>query len=108
MIGKFGSPVVSVIIPTYNRAHLIGRAIRSVLDQTYQDWELIVVDDASTDDIPGIVKGFTDGRVKYIRHDENKGAAAARNTGIQAARGAYIAFLDSDDEWLPEKLERQV
>ena len=101
-------PTVSVIIPTYNRAHLITRAIRSVLDQTYRDFELIVVDDGSTDNTVEIVNGFNDPRIKYIRHDKNRGAAAARNTGIKAARGSYIAFQDSDDEWLPDKLEKQL
>jgi glycosyltransferase involved in cell wall biosynthesis len=101
-------PTVSVIIPTYNRAHLVGQAIRSVLNQTYQDLEIILVNDGSTDNTEEIVKGFNDDRIRYIRHDENKGAAAARNTGIEAALGEYIAFQDSDDEWLPEKLEKQI
>ena len=107
-MGKAKNPTVSVIIPTYNRAHLIGRAIRSVLNQTYQDFELIVVDDGSTDNTEEVVKGFNDGRIRYIRHDENRGGAAARNTGIKASQGEYIAFLDSDDEWLPHKIEKQL
>ncbi len=101
-------PTVSVVIPTYNRAHLLGRAIQSVLDQTYRDFELIVVDDGSTDNTEEVVEGLSDERVKYIRHEKNKGGAAARNTGIKAAKGQYIAFQDSDDEWLPEKLEKQM
>ncbi|MHB8117595.1 MAG: glycosyltransferase family 2 protein [Methanothrix sp.] len=101
-------PIVSVIISTYNRAYLVGRAIRSVLDQTYQDFELIVVDDGSADNTDEVVKGFNDLRIRYIRHEQNKGSAAARNTGINAAQGEYIAFQDSDDEWLPEKLEKQM
>jgi len=101
-------PTVSVIIPTYNRELLITRAIRSVLNQTYRDFELIVVDDGSIDNTVGIVNGFNDPRIKYIRHDKNRGVAAARNTGIKAARGSYIAFQDSDDEWLPTKLEKQL
>lgn len=101
-------PLVSVVIPTYNRANLIGRAIQSVLGQTYQNFELIVVDDASTDDTKQIVKGFQDDRIEYIGHNKNKGGAAARNTGIQKANGKYIAFLDSDDEWLSTKLEKQL
>jgi glycosyltransferase involved in cell wall biosynthesis len=100
--------IVSVIIPTYNRAHLVGRAIRSVLDQTYQDFELIVVDDGSMDNTEEIVKGFKDPRIRYIHHEQNRGGAAARNTGIKAAQGGYIAFQDSDDEWLPRKLEIQM
>lgn len=102
------SPVVSVVISTHNRAHLLPRAISSVLSQTYRDFELIIVDDASTDNTAEVVAGFHDERIKYIRHDANKGGPAARNTGIHAARGQYIALLDDDDEWLPVKLERQV
>jgi len=79
-----------------------------VLDQTYQDFELIVVDDGSRDNTEEIVKGFKDPRILYIRHEQNKGGAAARNTGIKAAQGGYIAFQDSDDEWLPRKLEIQM
>jgi len=103
-------PEVSVIIPTYNRARLIGRAVRSVLAQTYTDFEIIVVDDGSTDDTLAAVQALaqTDDRVLYLRHETNQGAQAARNTGIQAARGQYIALLDSDDEWLPHKLEQQI
>jgi glycosyltransferase involved in cell wall biosynthesis len=101
------NPTVSVILPTYNRAHLIARAIRSVLDQTYRDFEIIVVDDP-TDNTGEIVRIFKDERIRYIKRDTRKGAGAARNTGIAAARGKYIAFQDSDDEWLPEKLEKQM
>ena len=104
------SPKVSVIIPTHNRAHLIGRSIQSVLNQTYQDFEIIVVDDGSTDNTKDIIEKFQkkDNRIKYIRHEKNKGGSAARNTGIKAARGEYIAFQDSDDEWFPEKLKKQM
>jgi glycosyltransferase involved in cell wall biosynthesis len=101
-------PKVSVILPTYNRAHLIDRAIRSVLSQTYQDFELIVIDDGSTDKTEEVVKSFNDSRIRYFQQNVNKGPAAARNIGIKAANGEYIAFQDSDDEWLPEKLEKQV
>jgi glycosyltransferase involved in cell wall biosynthesis len=101
-------PEVSVIIATYNRARLLKRAIQSVLNQTYQDFELIVVDDGSADDTKQVVKSFSDSRIGYIRHEENKGEAAARNTGIRAARCEYIAFHDSDDEWLQAKLEKQM
>ncbi|MEK7846443.1 MAG: glycosyltransferase family 2 protein [Nitrospinota bacterium] len=99
---------VSVIIPTYNRAHLLGRAIESVLEQTFQDFELIVVDDASTDGTGQLIRTFGDKRIRYIQHDMNKGSNASRNTGLRHARGEYVAFLDSDDEWLPEKLEKQL
>jgi len=104
------NPTVSVIVPTYNRAHLVGRAIQRILNQTYQDFEIIIVDDGSTDNIDDIIKEFQkkEKRIKYIRHEKNRGGSAARNTGIKAVRGEYIAFLDSDDEWLPEKLKRQI
>jgi glycosyltransferase involved in cell wall biosynthesis len=101
-------PLVSVVIPTHNRAHLLGRAVRSVLRQTFLDFELIVVDDASADDTTSIINGFPDKRIKYIRHGSNLGGPAARNTGITNARGDYIGLLDDDDEWFPEKLEKQV
>lgn len=101
-------PAVSVIIPTYNRAHLVGRAIRSVLNQTFTDFELIVVDDASTDNTREEVESVGDLRIRYIRHEQRKGGSAARNTGIEVAHGEFLAFLDSDDEWLPRKLELQV
>jgi len=103
-------PEISVIIPTYNRAHLIGRAIQSVLNQSYQDFEIIIVDDCSTDNTEELIKELEkkDERIRYIKHEKNKGAAAARNTGIKACRGEYIAFQDSDCEWLPEKLEKQI
>ena len=101
-------PTVSVIIPTYNRAHLIGRAIQSVLNQTYQDFEIIVVDDGSSDNTEEVIKKIHDNRIYYYKHEKNKGGAAARNTGINLAKGEYIAFQDSDDEWLPEKLSQQI
>lgn len=101
-------PEVSIILPTYNRSHLIRRAISSVLNQTYRDFELIIVDDGSTDQTDKVVRGFEDERISYIWHAENLGAAAARNAGIGVAKGTYIAFQDSDDEWLPRKLEMQV
>jgi glycosyltransferase involved in cell wall biosynthesis len=101
-------PLVSVIIPSYNRAHIIGKAIQSVLNQTYSKLELIVVDDCSRDNTENVVKSFQDGRVIFLRHEKNKGACAARNAGINAARSEYIAFQDSDNEWLPEKLEKQM
>lgn len=101
-------PTVSVIIPAYNRAHVVGQAIKSVLQQTYQDFEIIVVDDASTDNTHDVVKGFGDSRIHYLRHVQNYGAPRARNSGAEAAQGNYLAFLDSDDLWYPEFLERQL
>jgi glycosyltransferase involved in cell wall biosynthesis len=99
---------VSVVIPTHNRASLLGRSIKSVLGQTYKDFEIIVVDDASTDNTEEVVQSIRDPRIRYLRHEKNRGGSAARNTGIRAAWGQYIAFQDSDDEWLPEKLEKQM
>jgi glycosyltransferase involved in cell wall biosynthesis len=101
-------PKVSVIIPTCNRAELLPVAITSVLNQTFQDFELIVVDDASKDSTRNVVKGFHDQRIKYLYHKINKGGSAARNTGITNSNAGYLAFLDDDDEWLPQKLELQV
>jgi glycosyltransferase involved in cell wall biosynthesis len=100
-------PSISVVIPTYNMARYLGRAIQSVLDQTFTDFELIVVDDGSDDDTPELMKDILlDSRVRYAKQ-ENLGLPSARNTGIEAARGKYIAFLDADDFWCKEKLERQ-
>lgn len=103
-------PKVSVIIPTYNRAHLIGRAIKSVLNQTYQDFEIIVVDDGSTDSTEEVIKEFQkkDKRIKYVKHKKNKGEGAARNTGIKISKSPFIAFQDSDDESFPQRLEKQI
>ena len=102
------NPTVSVIIPTYNRANLMKEAIKSVLKQTYQDFEIIVIDDGSTANIEETVKGFNNFKIRYICHTNNQGVSAARNTGIRVSRGKYIALLDSDDEWLPEKLDKQI
>jgi glycosyltransferase involved in cell wall biosynthesis len=99
---------VSVIIPTYNRGYIVGRAIQSVLDQTYQGFEIVVVDDGSKDNTEEVVKGLNDKRVRYIKHERNEGLPAARNTGIKATKSEYVAFQDSDDEWLPEKLGKQM
>lgn len=99
---------VSVILPVYNRPASLGDACRSVLDQSYRDLELIVVDDASTEDLAPVLSDIADPRLVYLRRDTNGGAAAARNTGLAAARGRLIAFQDSDDIWLPGKLARQV
>jgi glycosyltransferase involved in cell wall biosynthesis len=105
---KFPMPAVSVIIPTYNRAEFLRLAITSVLNQTFQDFEIIVVDDTSEDHTHEVVSDFSDKRIKYIRHEVNKRVAAARNTGVLNSSGDYIAFLDDDDEWLPRKLQMQV
>lgn len=102
------SPSVSVVIPAYNRAHTIAAALRSVLEQTYQDFEALVVDDGSDDDLARVVETFDEPRLRLIRHERNRGAAAARNSGIRAAGGEWVAFLDSDDEWLAEKLSEQM
>ena len=101
-------PTASIIIPTYNRGTRLERAIESVLSQRFEDFELIVVDDASTDGTETVVKGFDDPRVRYLAHGTNRGGSAARNTGIDASEGEFIAFLDDDDEWLPHKLGRQI
>ena len=100
-------PLVSVVMPAYNQGAFIGEAIRSVLKQTFEDFDLHVIDDGSTDDTPEIVKGFDDERLRYFRQ-ENGGLSAARNAGIARSKGEFIAFLDSDDVWLPDKLARQV
>lgn len=102
------TPTVSVIIPTYNREHLLGRALKSIFNQTYKDFEVIVVDDGSTDNTEKIIRDFSVLKINYIKHAKNKGEGAARNTGLKAAKGEYVAFLDSDDECLPEKLEKEM
>jgi glycosyltransferase involved in cell wall biosynthesis len=101
-------PKVSVIILTYNRAHLLCKAIQSVLNQNFQDFEIIIVDDASQDNTTEVVNSFSDKRIRYIRHQANRGEGGSRNSGVKNATGEYIAFLDDDDEWLPEKLSMQV
>ncbi len=98
-------PSISVIIPTYNRGYIITEAVESVLAQTYKDLEIIVVDDGSADNTREVLKPYRD-RIRYF-YQANKGVAAARNKGIEEAEGKFIAFLDSDDLWLPEKLELQ-
>lgn len=101
-------PLVSVVLPTYNRARLLPRSIGSVLAQGYPNLELIVADDCSTDDTEAVVRSFADPRVRYLRCPRNGGPGYARNRGIEVARGDFIAFQDSDDEWLTDKLDRQV
>jgi len=101
-------PTVSVVIPTYNRLDLLPRAIDSALNQTYEDLECLVVDDASKRNPQSVIETYSDKRLRYLMHDKNKGLGAARNTGIENASGKYVAFLDDDDEWFPTKLEEQV
>jgi len=101
-------PLVSAVICTFRRQDVIKNAIRSVQNQTYPNIEIIVVDDASPDRTKDTVEEIGNGRVKYLRHGQNKGQAAGRNTGIHAANGEYIAFLDDDDEWYPKKIEIQI
>jgi glycosyltransferase involved in cell wall biosynthesis len=99
---------VSVVIPTYNRAYILREALESALAQTYRGFEIIIVDDGSTDNTPDLARHFINERVRYIRHERNRGCSAAYNTGIKAATGDAITLLDSDDRWKPENLERQV
>ena len=101
-------PLVSAVITAYNRAHLVGRAIDSVLAQTFEDFELVIVDDASQDNTEEVVAAYDDPRIRYIRNETNKGCAGARNVGFLESRGTYVACVDSDDKWLPNKLELQV
>lgn len=99
-------PLITVVIPTYNRALLVRRAVESVLNQSFRDFELIVVDDGSSDNTPLALEPYGDDLI-LLRHERNLGVSAARNTGIRAAQGELIALLDSDDFWLREKLEVQ-
>ena len=100
--------LVSVVLPTYNRARLLSNAIQTVLNQSHSNLELIIVDDGSDDDTPQVVAGFGDPRVRYTAHSVNRGAAAACNTGIRLATGDYVAFQDSDDIWRQDKLTAQL
>ena len=98
--------IFTVVIPAYNREHVIARAINSVLNQTFQNFEIVVVDDGSKDNTRKVVESIHDSRVRYV-WQENKGATAARNTGVKNAQGDYVSFLDSDDEWFNTMLEKQ-
>lgn len=102
--------LVSIITPSYNSSVYIGATIKSIFSQTYKNWELIIVDDCSTDDSIEIIEAYCkmDSRIKLIKLNNNSGAAVARNTGLENASGRFIAFLDSDDKWLPNKLEKQI
>ena len=101
--------LVSIIMPSWNTARFIAESIQCVIDQTYQNWELIIVDDCSTDNTDEVVTPFlSDIRIKYLHNKHNSGAALTRNYAMREAQGEWIAFLDSDDLWMPEKLEKQV
>lgn len=102
------SPLVSVIIPTYNRAKLLSRSVKSVISQTYSKLEIIIIDDASTDNTEEVINNIKDSRIRYYKNIHNVGGGAARNIGINKSKGTLIAFLDSDDEWEKEKLQNQV
>ena len=100
--------LVSIIMPSYNTGKFIKETINSVLNQTYNNWELIIVDDCSTDDTEEIVNAIKDNRIKFLKNSTNSGAAISRNKAIKEAKGKWIAFLDSDDLWKKEKLEKQI
>ena len=100
--------LVSIIMPSWNTGKFIGESIQSVLNQTYKKWELIIVDDCSTDNTDEVVASFNDKRIRYFKNDKNSGAALTRNRAIREAEGEWIAFLDSDDLWAAQKLEKQI
>jgi Glycosyltransferases involved in cell wall biogenesis len=101
------TPLVSIILPTFNRAHLLPRAVNSVLHQSYANWELLIWNDGSTDNTEAVLNSYTDIRIHYFA-DINKGYAHSLNQLILQTRGKYLAFLDDDDEWMPSKLEKQI
>lgn len=100
--------LVSIIMPSYNTGLYIADSIQSVIEQTYQNWELIIVDDCSVDNTDEVVAEFQDQRIHYLKNDTNSGAAVSRNRALREAKGKWIAFLDSDDLWYPTKLEEQI
>ena len=100
--------LVSIIMPSWNTERFIAETIQSVVDQTYTNWELLIVDDCSTDNTDEVVASFKDDRIKYFHNEKNSGAALTRNRAMREARGEWIAFLDSDDLWMPKKLEKQI
>jgi glycosyltransferase involved in cell wall biosynthesis len=102
------TPLVSVIVPTHNRPYLLRRAIRSILSQTYNNLEIIVVDDCPSNPVGHVIKSISDSRIRYVLHSSNKGVCGARNTGIDESNGEYISFLDDDDEWKTNKIQKQV
>lgn len=105
---KMKKGCVSIIMPTYNCGKFIAQTIKTVIDQTYSNWELLIVDDCSKDDTEQVVSSFEDSRIKYYKLEKNSGAAVARNTAMKYANGEYMAFLDSDDLWKKDKLEKQL
>lgn len=100
--------LVSIIMPSWNTGRFIAETIQSVIDQTYTNWELLIVDDCSTDNTDDVVASFDDERIRFFHNEKNLGAALTRNKAMREARGEWIAFLDSDDLWMPEKLEHQI
>ena len=100
--------LVSVIIPSYNTGRFIEETVNSVLNQTYQNFEILIVDDCSTDNTDGVISKFSDERIRYIKNEKNSGAALSRNRALREAKGKWIAFLDSDDLWEKDKLEKQI
>lgn len=100
--------LVSIIMPSWNTGRYIAESIQSVLNQTYRNWELIIVDDCSMDNTDQVVTAFRDDRIRYLHNKHNSGAALTRNYALREARGEWIAFLDSDDLWTPKKLEHQI
>ena len=100
--------LVSIIMPSWNTAQYISEAIESVLKQSYSNWELIIVDDCSTDNTISVVNKYKDNRIRLFQNKENLGAAYSRNFALRQAKGRWIAFLDSDDVWYSEKLEKQI
>jgi len=102
------SPAITVILPTFNRGHLLARSVESVLSQTYRNFEILIIDDGSSDDTDQVAGQWTDPRIRYIQLPHNQGQAAARNVGIVMTETPYIAFQDSDDTWVKDKLEKQI
>jgi glycosyltransferase involved in cell wall biosynthesis len=102
------NPTVSVILPTKNRAHYVSLAIQSVLNQTFKDFELLIIDGNSTDDTQKVVEKFSDPRIHFFKQEKDAGVSAARNFCVSRANGTFVAFLDDDDLWLSKKLERQI
>ena len=101
--------LVSIIMPSWNTEKFIAESIQCVIDQSYKNWELIIVDDCSSDHTDEIVAPFlSDNRIKYLHNEKNSGAAITRNKALREAQGEWIAFLDSDDLWMPDKLEKQI